>query len=36
VLPFAWSWLVIVGTVGTMLLAVALTPLLCRRAGVQR
>jgi SSS family transporter len=31
VLPFAWSWLVIVGTAGTMLLAVALTPLLSRR-----
>src|SRR5688572_27461441 len=30
VLPFAWSWLVIVGTIGTMVLAVALTPVLCR------
>ena len=24
-LPFAWSWLVILGTAGTMLLAVALS-----------
>jgi SSS family transporter len=31
VLPFAWSWLVILGTLGTMLLAVGLTPVLCRR-----
>ena len=31
VLPFAWSWLVILGTLGTMLLAVGLTPLVCRR-----
>jgi solute:Na+ symporter, SSS family len=29
-LPLAWSWLVIIGTAGTMLLAVALTP---RHAG---
>jgi SSS family transporter len=28
VLPFAWSWLVIVGTVGTVALALALSPLL--------
>jgi solute:Na+ symporter, SSS family len=34
VLPFAWSWLVILGTIGTMLTAVALTPLLCRPARV--
>jgi SSS family solute:Na+ symporter len=32
VLPFAWSWLVIVGTLGTMLLAVGVSPLLPRRA----
>jgi solute:Na+ symporter, SSS family len=31
VLPFAWSWLVIVGTLGTMLLAVGVSPLLPRR-----
>jgi hypothetical protein len=31
VLPFAWSWLVILGTIGTMVLALALTPLLGRR-----
>jgi SSS family solute:Na+ symporter len=30
-LPFAWSWLVIIGTAGTILLALALTPLLSRR-----
>jgi solute:Na+ symporter, SSS family len=35
VLPFAWSWLVILGTIGTMLLAVGLTPLLCRREHVR-
>jgi ABC-type lipoprotein release transport system permease subunit len=34
VLPFAWSWLVILGTAGTMLLAPALTALAPgRRAG---
>jgi hypothetical protein len=27
VLVFAWSWLVILGTAGTMLVAVALSPL---------
>ena len=31
VLPFAWSWLVIVGTGGTMLLAIAATALAGRR-----
>ena len=31
VLPFAWSWLVIVGTLGTMLLAVSVSPLLPRQ-----
>ena len=31
VLPFAWSWLVIVGTAGTMLLALGLTALAERR-----
>ena len=30
VLLFAWSWLVILGTAGTMLIAVALSPLLDR------
>jgi SSS family solute:Na+ symporter len=30
-LDFAWSWLVIFGTAGTMLIALALTPLLWRR-----
>ncbi|HYE90638.1 MAG TPA: sodium/solute symporter [Terriglobales bacterium] len=32
VLPFAWSWLVILGTAGTMALALALTALVPRRA----
>lgn len=32
VLVFAWSWLVILGTLGTMALALALTPPLSRRA----
>jgi SSS family transporter len=30
-LRFAWSWLVVLGTLGTMLLAVVLSPLLARR-----
>ena len=30
VLPFAWSWLVILGTLGTMALALALSPLVVR------
>jgi SSS family transporter len=30
-LPFAWSWLVIIGTAGTMLLAIVLTSLFSRR-----
>jgi SSS family solute:Na+ symporter len=30
VVPLAWSWLVVVGTAGTMLLAVALSPLMSR------
>jgi solute:Na+ symporter, SSS family len=34
VLPFAWSWLVILGTVGTMVLAVGLTAVFCRRSPV--
>jgi SSS family transporter len=29
VLPFAWSWLVILGTVGTVVLSLALSPLAC-------
>jgi Na+/proline symporter len=32
VLLFAWSWLVILGTVGTMLIALALSPLIDRAA----
>jgi hypothetical protein len=28
---FAWSWLVVLGTLGTMLLAVVLSPLLKSR-----
>jgi SSS family solute:Na+ symporter len=35
VLDFAWSWLVILGTVGTMVLAVALTPLWWRSGGAR-
>jgi SSS family transporter len=31
-LPFAWSWLVIIGTAGTMLLAIVLTSLFPRRS----
>jgi SSS family transporter len=31
VVRFAWSWLVVLGTVGTILLAVTLSPLLARR-----
>jgi hypothetical protein len=31
VLPFAWSWLVILGTAGTMGLAVALSAVASRR-----
>jgi len=32
VLPFAWSWLVILGTAGTIALALLLAPLLDRGA----
>ena len=36
VLTFAWSWLVILGTAGTMILAVALSALMVRASPAAR